>query len=289
MRSMPMWVVMLSLLGLGCGEPAKSPNFEAKKDMPPTKDKAKGDQANAGKPAGAVEKEAEAPRKIIYTARLDLVVEDLGIAVDAMEKALEANKGYLAKSDERDAPRMPRSGTWVLRVPVANFSALRKKLLELGEVHRNALESQDVTDQFYDLQARLKSNQVKEEGLRKTYLEHSSKGAKLNELMAVEDRLTAVRSDIEVQQGQLNRWDKETQFATINLSMEDRKDYVAPTDPSFGTTIGRTYSGSIDALAAFGRGLVLTVVAVFPWLLVFGLIGGLVWIGIRRRIIRKKP
>src|SRR5262249_9381319 len=44
------------------------------------------------------------------------------------------------------------------------------------------------------------------------------------------------------------------------------KDYTPPVNPTFGTQIGRTFRESIALLTSFGKGIVLIVVAVAPWL-----------------------
>jgi Domain of unknown function (DUF4349) len=285
-----------ALKRVGSGAPLGEPNATERnmggKDKDKDKDKdGGGKDKEARGPARNDEKGlAEAPRKIIYTAHLDLIVEDLEQAEAGMEAALEEFKGYIARAEQRGSPGEPRVGTWTLRVPVNQFGSLRKKLLALGEVRRNALDSEDVTDQFYDLQAHLKNDQVQEEGLNKLYLEKSSKNVKLDELMSVLDRVHAIRRTIEVEQGQINRWAKETQFATIHLTMQDRKGYTPPSDPGFGTTLARSFSTSLDALVSFGKGLVLLVVVLVPWLLVLavvGLIALVTWRRLKRRSAAK--
>jgi hypothetical protein len=92
--------------------------------------------------------------------------------------------------------------------------------------------------------------------------------------------LSAVRAAIEEQQGRLKRWDKETEFSTILVSLTARKDYVAPTSPAFGATVARTFGGSVEALVNFGKFLLLIVVALTPWLPVFvapALVGWFMW------------
>jgi hypothetical protein len=62
-------------------------------------------------------------------------------------------------------------------------------------------------------------------------------------------------------------------FATVTVKLLDRRDYMPPLMPDFGSTVGRTFQGSIEALATFGKGIILVVVALAPWLAVLGLLG----------------
>lgn len=101
---------------------------------------------------------------------------------------------------------------------------------------RGSVDSDDVTDKYYDLQAHLKNDQVEEEGLRKLLLEKSGSG-KLDDILAIRRELRSIRGQIEMQQGQLKRLEKDTALATINLKLIDRKQYVPPTAPNLGTSI----------------------------------------------------
>src|SRR5207237_10736988 len=110
---------------------------------------------------------------------------------------------------------------------------------KLGEMSLNTIDSDDITDRYYDLKTNMKNNEVEEQGLQKLYLEKSSTG-KLDDLLAVRRELRNIRGDIEQQKGQLQRWDKETAYATLRVEMHDRKAYVPVTTPTFRTSIPRT-------------------------------------------------
>jgi hypothetical protein len=136
---------------------------------------------------------------------------------------------------------------------------------------------------YYDLRARINNKRQEEECL----LEHLKKSTgSLKDILAVEENLSRVRGEIERMQGHLQRWDKETQLATVTVVLHDRKGYVPPTNPAFGTTVGRTFAASLDALAEFGKMVVLTLVAVTPWAVVLAVPAVPVWLALRRRARR---
>lgn len=259
--------------------------------VPQAKMAAKG-KGNVAEPAAAPDRAPEAAaaeeasRKIIYTAHLDLVVEDIDKAQDRVEQAVQEAKGYIAKSELRGAPGSPRDGTWTLRVPVANFDTLRQALTRLGVLRRNSVDSEDITDRFYDTQARLKNNQVEEEGLRKLYQEKAA-SSKMEDLLAIRREMANIRGTIEQQQGQINRWDKQTRLATIELHLTENRDYVSPSNPGFGASISGTFWGSIDALIRLGKGVVLVLVALVPWLPLLALLVVITWLLMRRKSARQ--
>jgi hypothetical protein len=288
MRFVCVLITISSVVFLGCGrQDQKSPG-----SIDSLKKQAKGGEPEGGNQGGndeGAKAPGEAvPRKIIYTAQVDIVVDDFEKAEQGVKELVEEQKSYLARSEMRGSPGSPRSGSWTVRVPVDHFNAFMEAVAKLGELQRGRTDSEDITDKYYDLQAHLKNNEVEEEGLRKLYLEKSSTG-KLDDLLAVRRELRGVRGEIEQQKGQLQRWDKETQYATVTVKIEERKGYVPTTTPTFGTSISRAFFGSFDALVSFGKALVIFVVALTPWLPVLALVGVGVWLGVRRQRRRLAP
>jgi hypothetical protein len=219
---------------------------------------------NAAQPLAGGE---DQPRKIIYSATVELVVEDFDKTQEELASLLKEQHGYIAKSDLRGTPGSPRSGSWTLRAPAEHFTDVVASLGKLGELRQSKTDSDDVTERYYDLKAHVKNNEADEESLRKLMVEKSTTG-KLEDLLAIRRELRDLRGKIDSQQGQMQRWDKDVAMSTINLQVHDRKDYIPTTTPSFGTSIVRTFQGSTDALLTFGKGIVLVAVALAPWLAV---------------------
>ena len=184
------------------------------------------------------------PRKVIYNATVELIAEDLGTTEQELRQLVKRTKGYIAKSELRGTAGTRRSGTWTIRVPVNHFDDFREGLVQLGEVQRDSLDSQDVTDQFYDLDARIRTNQAEEESLRKLLTQAQGQ----QQFFQIRQELNRIRGDLEVQQGQLQRLDKLSAMATYNITIQERKGYVPPETPNFDTRLSRTWADSIDAL-----------------------------------------
>jgi hypothetical protein len=262
------------LLASGCGE---GQEWMAK---PKVVARVSREAEPAQAPAGAAVKGAPAEpvsRKIIYTANVDVVVDEFEESVEQMRRLTREHNGYIAKSDVLGSPGVPRSGTWTIRVPVDRFEDFLKAVSALGELRRNATDSEDITDKYYDLEARIRTDETEEVALRKLLEQAANKDI----LLGLRQELRSIRGQIEQEKGQLQRWSKETQLATVHLSLHDRKDYVPPVTPHFSSTVGRTFQGSLDAMTAFGKGLVLAVVAAGPWLAVLGAVAVVVRAGWR--------
>ncbi len=240
--------------------------------------------AVADPPAAPGRPAPEQARKIIiYNAHIDLVVEEFDKAQEDLTRLVKDAKGYVAKSDTHGAPGSPRLGEWTLRIPVGQFREFIADLAKLGELRDSKTDSDDVTDRYYDLKAHIQNDRAEEESLRKLMVDKSATG-KLDDLLAVRRELRELRGTIDAQQGQMERWDKEAAMTAVVVQIQDRKDYVPTTSPSFGTSISRTFADSLGALVAFGKGVVLFAAAVAPWLAVLAAPAFVLWRLNRRRL-----
>jgi hypothetical protein len=261
-------LVLLALV-VGCGASNSAGKRSDQQEKPADPGRLKQEPVNP-------EKKEETTGKIIYTGSVDLIVDDFDKVEEELTRLVDEMKGYIAASDIQGERGVPRSGRWTIRVPESRFGALVAALVKLGEARRNTKDSQDITESYYDLKERLKTFQIEEEGLRKLYQEKAP-SSKLEELAVLRRELTQIRSQIEEMTGKLKRWDNQVELATVIVTVHDRKDYVPPVLPDFSGSIGRTFQGSIEALVSAGKGLVLAVVALAPWLVVLGVLGAPAW------------
>lgn len=250
---------------------------EADKD-----DRAAGVGGGEGKAANQV---AAMPRKIIRNGEVRLVVKAYAPARKKIEALVRRSGGYISKSEVHHSLGHVSSATIVLRVPSGRFDGLVASILRLGVVEHESIGSRDVSEQYYDLKARL-SNARK---LEARYLELLEKQAgKVTELLQVEKELARVREKIERFEGKLRLLDNLVDLSTLTITLSIRQKYTPPTPPDLGDDASDTLSGSWDALKSLGRGLVLMLVALLPWLVPIGVITYVTWWLIRRSIRRRR-
>jgi Domain of unknown function (DUF4349) len=239
-------------------------------------------------PGGAVEptqakESATAGRKIIYTGHIDLVTEDLNVLEAKLTQLIATEKAYVADSERTGSAGAMRRGSWKVRVPVDAYDPFVKGVVALGELVSLKADSQDVSEEYFDLDARQTAKKVEEQRLLKHLTESTGK---LEDILAVERELSRVRIEIERMQGRLRALANLTTLATVTITASEIKGYVPPQAPTLGTRIARTFAASLDSLREFGEGLLIACVAIVPWLplIVLGL-WLVVWI-VRRLIVR---
>ena len=271
------------LLALGCGGASPQARKGAEIAMPEPSQaqspaaagaKSEAPDAKAAPPAEAL------PRKIIYTAEAQMVVQEFESAEQQLIQAIKDHNGYVAQAETGGKSGTPRTGRWKVRVPVERFDAFLEAVAGLGVPQRISRDSKDVTEEFYDVEARLMATQVQEARLLK-HLEAST--GKLTEILEVERELTRVRGEVEQQEGRLRLLANLTSLTTVTVVLQEIKDYVPPQTPSFGNTVSSTFTDSLEALANFGKGLVIGAVALAPWLPLVAVVIVPAWLAVRSR------
>lgn len=203
------------------------------------------------------------PRKIRYTATVHVVVRNLDDAGAEVETLVERYRGYIARAERIGSSGSRRVGTWTIKVPVEQYRDLVQSLAKLGFVERNSSDSEDMTEEFVDLQARLKNMKVEEEALNKLLKDGANK---IEDVLKIRDHIVKVRGDIERAEGRLKFVESATSLSTVNLTLREDAEYVSPTAPTFTGEISDAFDSSTRSLKQTGRAAVIGAVAVAPWL-----------------------
>ena len=187
--------------------------------------------AGAVGPAGAASNGGEpllqvAQRKVISTASVSLEVEDVQEAMDRVRAIAEGVSGFVEHLTSGGGPLRQRA-TITIRVPQTEFSGVLLQIEGLGSVQDTTQGSEDVSERFIDLKARLDSA-LREE---KSLLALLEKASAVSEVLAIERELARVRSEIERSQGQLNFLERRVALATITVTLSLPHD-LFPEPPS---------------------------------------------------------
>jgi len=154
-------------------------------------------------------------RMVIYNAELDLIVTDTAQAVEAAQQIVQAAGGYLADSSTSHYNDQLRANM-TARVPSGQLTSTLTQIKKLAlKVEREAVSGEDVTDQYTDLESRLRNLEAAEQ----QYLEILKRADKIEDVMSVQRRLDEIRGEIEQAKGRMAYLSKSAAFATITLSI----------------------------------------------------------------------
>jgi hypothetical protein len=223
--------------------------------------------------SAAGETAAPAERKLIQTAELHVEVASYEGARRRLDALLSEHHGYVANATVSHADGSVSRAELTLRVPADQLSAFLTATAGEGTVLHENLQSEDITDGYYDLKARL-DNARRLEARLLTLMDNKAESMK--SLLEVEREVARVREEIERHEGKMRLWDKQVALSTVRLSLFTKHVYVAaapPVPPTLGEQIGDTFGGSYRALVAVAKGLLLLATALLPWLVPLALVG----------------
>ena len=173
-----------------------------------------------------------AQRKIISVASVSLEVEAVQEAVVSVRSIAESLGGFVDQLSSSGSGESQQA-TIAIRVPQVQFLNAIESIEALGQVVSSSVSSEDVSERFIDLEARLESSLRQEQSL----LSLLEKAETLNDLLTLERELSRVRSDIERIQGQLSFLERRVELATITVSLTTPKEEQVGEPPSATLTV----------------------------------------------------
>ncbi len=273
-----LWLFLLFLIGCGRTEIASIPS-EAIQSAPPEISPSLQSAGQMPQKDQGLPKVESLQRKIIYTASAQLVVEDFTGIPERIESLVKKFSGYVAQKTILGSPGSPRSGRWTIRVPVEQYDGLLAEVQRLGEVRTVSSRSEDVSEEYYDVQARVRNLKKQEERLLKL-LETAT--GKLEEVLRVENELARVRGEIERLEGRVRMLDSLAAMSTLELSVEELQRYKPGEAPTYLTQVRRAWVGSLDRLASTAQGVSIALVAIAPWFVALWIVLVIPWSLVKR-------
>lgn len=205
-------------------------------------------------------------RKLIRNGSLSFETSDVKktkTAVDAICKELNA---YISNESQNNySSRLQYNQT--IRVTADKFELLMQKIeAEASQVEGKNVNTEDVTEEFIDVQARLKTKK----DLETRYREILKQAKTVEEIITIERQIAEVRSDIESMEGRLKYLSSQVAYSTLTVSFYE----TIGTDFGFGSKVGGAFSTGWDYFLSFLIG----VVNVWPFLILMALV---IWLAFR--------
>ncbi len=147
-------------------------------------------------------------RKLIRNGDISIEVSDLQKTHVAVEEWVKEFGGYISSSNNGE-----KSSSYTVRIPSEKFDSAMDAAGSLGTLKNKNISTQDVSEQFYDLQSRLETKKVLRDKLN-GYLRQANS---MQDILKVESELNSVQSDIESMEGRLKRLVSQVDFSTISI------------------------------------------------------------------------
>ncbi len=231
-------------------------------------DQSAGGKSKSETQAGVAEKEAVSQRMVIFNAEMDITVKKFENARNALEEKARLYNGYIVQSDSNRYDDDQQSGTMTFRIPQEHFHAFLNDAEGLSvKVNNRRVSGQDVTEEYVDLESRLKSKKAVEARL----LEFMKEAQKTEDLLKISSDLAQVQEDIDQITGRKKFLENQTAYSTVTIFLQENIVAVPKIDNENLNTwqkIKKQFADNINILLAAGSGIIVFFVGNLPILLI---------------------
>ena len=190
-------------------------------------------------------------QKIIKTGNLRFQTNDLETTYEQIKRAVKKEKAFIQNDSQgKEYASIYRRIT--VRIPSENFDPFIKDISSGVDYFDNKeISSQDVTEEYIDIDARLKAKKK----LENRYLELLAKANKMSEMLAIEAQLSAIREEIEAKEGQLRYMQNQISLSTITIEFYKTTAQESGVTISYGAKIWNAFKSGFYGISSFFLGL----------------------------------
>ncbi|MGI8314464.1 DUF4349 domain-containing protein [Halobacillus mangrovi] len=227
-------------------------------------------------------------KMMVYEAHIELETEDYDQFYQSLQEKMDETEAYIVETNIHKTPQGNREGHIRLRVPQSHFETLLTSFKNISDtIQSRNVSGRDVTKEYVDLESRLEAKSKVEARLL-TFLEQAEK---TEDLIKVSQDLERVQAEIETLKGQMNYLKNQSDFSTITVSLTETKVVVPKVDSQELNTWEKTkqaFFSSVNGLVSFFSWLFIFIIGYSPLIILFMVIGLLIWLWLRKNRNRVK-
>ncbi|MFI6064894.1 DUF4349 domain-containing protein [Micromonospora sp. NPDC051227] len=273
----------LALTGCGAGDSGAQDTAGKAAEAPAANGGEAGRDAAAVAPEGAgagVPDLRVDQRAIIYTGRMRVQVDDVDSAAREAT-AVAAQAGGFVGGDQRRSADADAVAELELRVPAAKFTGVVEEIAKLGRQQSRQIDTQDVTEETVDLEARITSQRARVESARRLL----SRATSITDLVSLENELGRREADLASLEAKKRRLADLTALSTITVSLAGPAAKDTEEEAETGFLVG--LRGGWKAFVVSMTVLLTVLGALLPWLVALGVPLAALLVVLRRR--RRSP
>lgn len=195
-------------------------------------------------------------RKLIKNGSICLEVENLANAEKSITEWCQSFDGYIASSYTEET-----RSSFSVKIPAKDFDNAMTSIGTFGKVKSRNIFTQDVTEQFYDLETRLETRKILQERLQ----EYLSNAKDIKDMIQIENELNNTISEIESMEGRMRRLSDQIEFSTISVTVD--LPYRTTEQGFQWPEFGKEFRYFISNIVDFFAGFILTIL----YIVIFGI------------------
>lgn len=218
-----------------------------------------------------LESTVENGRKLIRTIYLSLQTTEFDSVLSDLSAKTTELGGYIENSSISGNSyyyQSTRYASYTIRIPSEQLDQFVDIVSELGNVTQKNESVEDVTLQYVDVESRKKALETEQERL----LELLAQAENMEDLLAIESKLSDVRYELENYGSQLRLLDNQIDYSTVNVDVDEVERVTDTGEKSFFGEIKDRFGNSLYTVGRDIRGFVIVVLGSLPILIVWAVI-----------------
>jgi Na+-transporting methylmalonyl-CoA/oxaloacetate decarboxylase gamma subunit/phosphopantetheinyl transferase (holo-ACP synthase) len=233
---------------------------------------------------------AQDGQKIVYTGSLSIQTLEYDKSAASIRRKIREAGGFSEAENENDndynwyrrstGPSSTRNLNITARIPSEKFESFMDSLQGDGKVMNRSMNAENISQVYANKETYKKALEKEQERL----LAMMDKAVTIEDMIAVESRLSEVERQLNTYKTDLSAMDKDVQYSTIYISLEEVKRYSDETPTvTFPEKVKYAFEDAINSFTEFCEGIVLFIIRSFPFLILLAIVIALVI-----RLIRKR-
>jgi hypothetical protein len=244
----------------GSGGAMRAPTAAVAEQNEPAIQKVSLDEAGASQAAPVATE-----RKIIRNANLTIEIAAPAESQRRIASIAESRGGFVVTSESRQQ----RGGdekpfeivTVEVRVPAAQFDTVLNEIRGVGgRITEEKVTGQDVTEEYIDLEARIRTKKALEE----QFVEIMKRAQKVSDALEVQTAMADVRTEIERLEGRRRFLENQTSLSTLKITLQPPAPLISANTSGFFHGVKLAFGDGLDVAAAIVLGLIRLAIALTP-------------------------
>lgn len=200
-------------------------------------------------------------RKVVKSGNANIEVENFDSSISKIKELASTFEGYVTNSNMWTTSSDTKSGNITAKIPEKKFDEFGDSLSQIGKITSKETSAYDVTEEYIDLQARLKNLKNQE----KRYTELLDMAKDVQDVLAIEAQLGRIRGEIESYEGRIKYLESTTTFGTFYINLYE------PEKIAHEWGINNAFDRAIDASIVSVAGIIILGGFFIPILILLGI------------------
>lgn len=228
----------------------------------------------------------EMEEKIIKSGRLETQTLDFDKFIEELNQVVRNNNGYIEYNETsvryKTEDKEYKNANIKLRVPQEAFYDVVNYIDDQSNVYNRNVNEKDVSKEYYDTQNILTNLQVQETRLRELY----DKAANITEILALENEIRRIRTEIDTYSINLSDIDDRVTMATIELSITEveGKNINVPSSKGLWGKSKEGFVRTVNNIIDFIESIIVWIISYLPIIIPLSIVGFIIYRVIKKRI-----